>query len=219
MQLINKDQIGGTLTPLEFNRYAEFAQREYVEEMYNRNDGMGYESTYDVSDFISAIKENTTITVQNGTIAKPSNYLHYSSAYINTIFNDAGAVSPIELVRDDEWAERLASQVNKPSKKFPIMRDMGSVYQLYPQDINNVNMTYLREPLEPWWNYTLSGSTPIFAETGGITTNPNSGVTAGDSTDFEIQEFEDLVWKICKYIGIEIREGDLFNLSNAEQKD
>jgi len=97
------------------------------------------------------------------------------------------------------------------------MRNMDGFFDVYPTDINNITLTYIKEPLQPWWNYTLSGSTPVFAETGGTTTNPNAGVTAGDSTDFEVQDFEDLVWRICKYMGIEIRERDLYNLSNQEQ--
>ncbi len=94
---------------------------------------------------------------------------------------------------------------------------MDGFFDVYPTDINNITLTYIKEPLQPWWNYTLSGSTPVFAETGGTTANPNAGVTPGDSTDFEVQDFEDLVWRICKYMGIEIREADLYNLSNQEQ--
>jgi len=216
-QLANKNQVGGVLTPLEFNRYAEFAQREYIEEMYNRANNMGYEYNYDVSDMFSSIKKVQSITVSSGNATKPSDYLHYSSAYAHYVFKDEARLAPIELVRDSEWAERLGSEVNKPSLQFPIMRNMDDKFEVYPLSLTNITITYLKEPLLPWWNYTLSGSEEVFAATGGITTNPNAGVTPGNSTDFEVEEFEDLVWKICKYMGIEIREGDLYNLSNLEQ--
>lgn len=216
-QLANKDQVTGILTPAEFNRYAEFAQLEWIEENYNKPDGSGYESNYDISDFMSPIKQSTAITVSSNKATKPSDYLHYSSAFTNYIYNGAGRVVPIEIVRDSEWAERLASEVNKPDRLFPIMRQMSNYFEVAPAGINQIQLTYLRTPLQPWWNYTLSGSTPVFAEASGITTNPNSEVTAGNSTDFELQDFDVLVWKICKYMGIEVREGDLYNLSNAEQ--
>jgi len=217
-QLSNKDQVSGILSPAEFNRYLEFAQRDYIEENYNRIDGMGYESNLNNSDALSPIKKSGSITVLNGKAEKPSDYLHYSQAYSNYIFKGSGRVSPIEIVRDDEWAERLASEVNRPTRLFPIMRHIGNSFEVYPAEISNITLTYLKVPSQPWWNYTLSGSTPVFAETGGVTTNPNSGVTAGDSTDVEVQAFEDLVFKICKYMGIELREQDLYQYSSAEQQ-
>lgn len=217
LQLINKYQTGGYLSPAEFNRYAEFAQREYIEETYNKANGQGYEFNYDISDMFSDIKKVQSVTVLNGSIQKPSDYLHFSTAYSHYVFKDEPRLAPIELVRDSEWAERLSSEVNKPSLQFPIMRNMDGKFDVYPAAINNVTLTYIKEPLLPWWNYTLSGSDRVFAATGGITTNPNPGVAAGNSTDFEVQEFEDMVWKICKYMGIEIREGDLYQLSNLEQ--
>ena len=33
-QLVNKNQVSGVLTPAEFNRYAEFAQTELIDETY-----------------------------------------------------------------------------------------------------------------------------------------------------------------------------------------
>jgi hypothetical protein len=216
-QLVNKNQVSGVLTPAEFNRYAEFAQTELIDETYYNGNKQGYEFNYEISENFSALKVVSSIVLSNGQATKPTDYNYFSSAYANYIFQGEGRVTPVEFVRDSEWAERLGSEVNRPSRQFPIMRNMDGFFDVYPTDINNITLTYIKEPLQPWWNYTLSGSTPVFAETGGTTTNPNAGVTAGDSTDFEVQDFEDLVWRICKYMGIEIREGDLYNLSNQEQ--
>jgi hypothetical protein len=58
----------------------------------------------------------------------------------------------------------------------------------------------------------------VFAATGGVTTNPNAGVTAGNSTNFVLGEdnFGDLVFRICRYFGIEVREQELYQYVNAE---
>lgn len=215
--LSNKDQTGGNISPAEFNKYAEFAQRDWIEDNYNRVDGMGYESNFDVSDLISDVKKVASISLTNNRATKPSDYLHYSSCFTNYIYNGTGRVVPIEVVRDSEWAERLSSEVNKPTRLFPIMRQMSTYFEVNPAGINQIQLTYIKEPLQPWWNYTLSGSTPVFAESSGTTTNPNSGVTAGDSTDFEVKDFNDLVFRICKYFGIEVRDAELYQLTNAEQ--
>lgn len=216
-QLTNKDQVSGVLTPAEYNKYAEFAQIEWIEEKYNQPNQQGYEFDYKNSEDWSPLKKVETISLSGSTATKPSDYFYYSSAFVNYIFKGSGRTAPVELVRDSEWAERIGSEVNKPSRSFPIMRNMDGFFEVYPSSISNVSLTYIKKPLLPWWNYTLSGSTPTFAETGGTTTNPNAGVTAGDSTDFIVDDFEYFVWKICKYMGVEIREADLFQISNVEQ--
>jgi hypothetical protein len=217
--LVNKDQVSGYLPPDEFNKYAELAQREHIEDNYNPPNKLGYEATFENSDDLSDLKTATSVLVSSGRATIPSDYLHYSSCYANTVFNGKGYTTPIELVRDDEWPERLASQINTPDQFFPIMKQMSTYFEVYPSDsTSNINLTYLKLPLEPWWNYTLSGSTPVFAETGGSTTNPNAGVTAGDSTDFTVGDgaFNSLVWRICSYFGVETQQLETYQISKGE---
>ena len=220
-QLANKDQVSGVLTPAEYIKYAELAQRDYIEENYNPDNKLGYEADFKNTDDLSSLKTPLSIIVNSGRATIPTDYLHFSSAYGTYVFGNEGRTTPIELVREGEWAERLASEVNKPSKKFPIMKSMGSYFEVYPQSVTNINLTYLKLPAQPWWNYTLSGSTPVFSSAAGVTTNPNSGVAAGASTDFVLGQgaYNTLVQKILRYIGIEIREQDLFVMSQQEQND
>tara|TARA_R110000803_G_scaffold44486_4_gene94150 strand:+ start:3942 stop:4637 length:696 start_codon:yes stop_codon:yes gene_type:complete len=220
-QLANKDQVSGNLTPVEFNRYIELAQRDYIEENYNPKNKLGYESDFKNTDDLSDLKTPTSLTVLSGRATVPTDYLHFSSAYGTYVFGNRGRVTPIELVREGEWAERLASEVNAPSSTFPIMKSMGSYFEVYPQGTPNINLTYLKMPLQPWWNYTLSGSTPVFSSAAGTVTNPNSGVASGASTDITLGEsaYNSLVQKILKYIGIEIREQDLYAMAQQEQND
>ena len=112
--LVNKDQVSGYLPPDEFNKYAELAQREHIEDNYNPPNKLGYEATFENSDDLSDLKTATSVLVSSGRATIPSDYLHYSSCYANTVFNGKGYTTPIELVRDDEWPERLASQINTP---------------------------------------------------------------------------------------------------------
>ena len=222
-QLVNKDQVSGYLAPDEYNKYAELAQREFIETNYARADGRGYESTFKMTDDLSGVKSEQTLTVSGGKTVNsagsstlPTDYLHFSHARTNFIFGGKGRSVPVELVRDDEWSERLASEVNTPSKRFPVVRLMRSYFEVYPQDVNAITFTYIKKPAKPWWNYTLSGSTPVFAETGGVATNPNSGVASGNSTDFEVDDFPWLVWRICGYFGLEVREADVYQASKNE---
>lgn len=158
------------------------------------------------------------MTLSSGLAAKPSDFLLYSTSYAYSIFNGEGKLVPVDLVDDTEWIERCTSQIDPPSLRYPIARMIGTNIEVKPDTLNQLHLTYIKLPLEPWWNYTASGKTLTFAETGGSTTNPNSGVTAGDSTDFTLAEaeFNVLVWKMCSYLGIEIREAEFYQMIKSE---
>jgi len=228
-ELANKDEASGYITPSDYNTYAETAQYEIIASWYNnpnayrydlREPRKGYEVSQTISDALKPLKVKTLLSPNsNGELTQPSDYMHFSSALVN--FNDnrdgieVPTVSQVEVIRDNELAERLGSEIERPTDKYPIVVQYADFWQVYPKDIEQIDLTYIREPLTPWWNYTLSSGRPVFAETGGVTTNPNAGVTAGDSTDYILPErmiFE-LAYKICEYMGISVRDGDLYQTS------
>lgn len=217
-QIANKDEVSGYISPEEFNNAARFVQLEWITENYNPVSKLGYENNNSASDVFSTFKQEVPIIVSNGFITKPNNYLHYSSARVAAEFSDGMRYFPMELVRDYELAERLASEINKPSKRFAILTNQDDGFDVYPQNIDLVNLSYIRTPLDPWWNYTVVSGEPVFAETGGTTTNPNDA--SNNSTDFELDETEVpyLTHKILKYFGIEVENQLLYQSINNEAK-
>jgi hypothetical protein len=218
-QLVNKDQAGGFIPPAEFNVYADLAQYDYIHENYNPLSKYGYEATSKNSDEFSNLKKTATIPVSNGSATKPSDYLHFSSAYVYGVFNDAGSVRVAEMIRDDEWPQRVSSEVDKPSLTFPVIRSIDGAFQVVPSTAPQLMLNYIKKPLSPWWNYTSSSYVPVFAETSGVTQNPNDA--SFDSTDFDIPEsaFSYLVFKISRYFGISVREADVYQLIDMEAKN
>jgi hypothetical protein len=214
-ELANKDAVSGYLSPAEFNKWAEFAQRDLITEVFIRE----YEGTKNSIDVLSEVRATIPISISGGQITKPTDFMHYCSSTAYNIFDGKGRPTVVNQVRDDEWGERMASEINKPTKFFPIMREKDGVFEIAPTTINQVVLSYIKVPLIPWWNYTLSGSTPVFAETGGTTTNPNTATTV--STDFAVGEaaFAPLVFKMAKYFGIEVKDADLYQGATSEQRD
>jgi hypothetical protein len=79
-------------------------------------------------------------------------------------------------------------------------------YRIFPTFTNRFVLgTYIRKPKIPKWTYQNIGGNPLF--------NPS----ALDYQDFElpVQFFSDLVVKILGYCGIEIRENDVVQISQA----
>jgi hypothetical protein len=216
-QIANKNQLGGYISPAEFNKYAEFAQIDAINETV---DGKLSGALLDIDELSDVIK-TTQIAVASGFATQPSDYFRYRASMGYSVYKGKGRSVVLNLVEENEWAERLASEINIPTTTFPIMRGVGTSFEVAPATLNQIVLTYVKVPLMPWWNYTLSGSTPVFAATSGTTTNPNSGVTAGDSTDLTLSDafFPTLVFKICRYFGIEIKDADLYQGAITEQKN
>lgn len=211
--LAKKDQKTDYIKAAVFNRYAKAAQLDIINQQRNTFE-MGSIS----SDATSELKKRTTVNVDptTGQLSQPSDYLYVSALYKNVFnTNSRGDVfpttNPVELVTDNELGNRLSSRVSPPTTQRPISVEYDGYFQIYPKEVGLMELVYIKEPLDPWWNYTVSSNVQVYAATGGSTTNPNSGVTAGDSTDFELplQLRNELVYKICEYLGISVRQADL----------
>tara|TARA_R110000787_G_scaffold20623_9_gene61438 strand:+ start:2812 stop:3525 length:714 start_codon:yes stop_codon:yes gene_type:complete len=213
-----KDQKTGYLPSSRFNNYAAIAQDMIISELRK-----SFESGLVSSDALSDLKTRLTINVPTtGRYAKPSDYLYYSAMYVNILdknkqgeqFSTSYTVDP---VTDSQLGDRRSSMVSPPTKQRPIVIEYNTYLQMYPENTGLVELVYLRQPLIPFWNFTVASNEQVYAATGGSETNPNAGVTAGDSTDFDLpyQLKDDLVFTICQLLGVTVRQPDLFQSTQA----
>lgn len=104
-----------------------------------------------------------------------------------------------------------ASNLTAPKLNTPAYTQSELTISLYPETINGVGQVraqYIRKPKDPKWTYsTLSGGEPIFDQ------------GAADYQDFELPASDEptLVAKILKFIGISIREADLYQAGASEE--
>lgn len=220
-QLANKDQKTGYVTAARFNRYAKAAQLDII-----TNQRRMFEAGTISSDNLSDLKTRTSLNVDptDGTLTTPTDYLYFSAMYVNAFYkNKQGKefdlLNAVEVVPDDQWAQRLSSQIAPPSKQYPIAVEYDGFFTFFPKDAGTVDLVYLKEPLDPWWNYTVSSNVQVYAATGGSTTNPNDGGTG--STQFELPEQfrNDLAYKICEYLGITVQDANLFQGQQVLKQD
>ena len=103
------------------------------------------------------------------------------------------------------------SNISGASTLFPVYYSNENTAVIIPDTITTgVTVQYIREPLTPNWTYTtLTGGEPIF--------NPS----AVDYQDFEIDPMEEylMVAKICQYVGISIREADVYQFGQATETE
>lgn len=88
----------------------------------------------------------------------------------------------------------------------------GNSISLYPSTITtegSILSEYIRYPLVPNWTYQ---------QVGGTSGSPEFDSGQADYQDFELPLSDEpgIIAKICQYVGIEIREGDVYQFGKQE---
>jgi len=141
------------------------------------------------------------------------------------VFNTTGIVE-VERVNQNKIFYLNNSPLTAPSTGFPayvlggatssVIGDantgqLGNTITVYPSTITNngsVTAEYIRYPLSPKWTYqTLNSGEPLF------------DINQADYQDFELPLSDEpgIVAKICQYVGIEIRESDVYQFGKQEE--
>lgn len=155
----------------------------------------------------SDIAKNT-----NGIFPYPTDYGAFSSLRYKRILNN-GCDEPdvktrtIELVTDGELSERLDNTIIPPNFDYPVGAWYAAGWKVYPQIINSVSLTYLRLPTTPFRNYTFDPVTDL------TNYNPVGSV----QLDFPKTLWIDFAVMCVKYLSINIREADLYQMAQQRQ--
>lgn len=192
-----KDQNTGYVTAARFNRAAFMAQKDEINFQRQR-----FEAGLVSSDSMGELKvQEKKVVGSDGQFAKPDNYLFFSAMY-NYAYNKNGEfiTKEIDLIGDNQLANRRSSELRKPSKFRPIAVEYNTHFQLYPANLTNVELVYIKNPDDPIWGFTTASGRQVYA--------------AGSSTNFSLPEhlFGNIVWRICMQLGIQVQQQDLIQL-------
>lgn len=208
-RLANKSQVGGFLSPDEYNGYAKMAARELVEEQCKK-----VQSPQDVTEMLLPFIKLKPVQADTfGYIQYPSDYTHFLALTVwqqpDPDCEDPADYKtlpqvPVKMLDADKIALRLSSDLNPPSLQYPIAEFFARGIRIYP--ITNALLRYIREPATPFWN-----SAP---DANGI-----AQYTAAGSTDFDydVKATNILIYKILRYLGIEIRDSEIYQASVADE--
>ena len=210
MAILSKDN-NGYITPHEFNLFAKQAQLDIFEDYMSRHqrntvatnlrqnntgDGDRLKSTQELIDRLSS---NAALTNDTGSnFILPSNYFSLQDIYYGT--------AHVEYVSKAKLIMLNNSKLTAPSAAYPAYTFGGQdssdrdLITIYPTSITSgVSAFYVRYPSDPKWTYATVGGNPLF------------NASALDYQDFELplQDFNDLVIKICAYAGMNIREAEI----------
>lgn len=218
--ITNKEQSGNTLTPDYFNLLVPRA----VEDFFRRKYGLpeeyvqgvplprqAWQLTQNITDDLRMLLTPIDLFVDvNGYADLPSNYVHYSSIGYNAITNPETcdgdhkiSIRELKIVDDDKWNKLLSHSIKFPTKTYPIARFIGNRIQFMPKDLGKVNMNYLKYPNMPYWGYNIVNDVAVYDSTKSIQFDLPA------ITHIEISRI------LLSYIGINLREGDLFTYAET----
>lgn len=222
LSILNKDN-RGYVSPMEFNTYAELSQMVIFEELFHKyakslakQNARMYHSEF--SDIPKHLREVFDIFVSESELVLDNTNQEYRYA-VSDFYKgikiellpssgnlDYAGRTEVEEVSKLEINRILNNNLVSPTSEYPVYIIINNKYKIFPYNqAVKVIGTYIRKPKAPKWTYLPVGNGPLF--------NPS----AVDYQDFELpaQFFSDLVIKILGYCGVEIREADVVQISQA----
>jgi hypothetical protein len=210
----NKEQSGTAYSIPQFNIACQAANIDLFKLRYGLPEeyspGMplprqAYEVTQKMKDDLRSCKEIVNISVSNGIMTLPSDYVHKTAlTYIKVTNSDCGEDpivkrKGIQFMDDDKFDIRCDSSIKTPTQDFPIANMLKDSIRIEPKSIKSVEFSYLRIPKNPTWGYTN-----------------NNGVEQYDpitSVDFEWNQilFTDVAKIVLSYLSINLRDTDLYS--------
>lgn len=190
----NKTQIGGTLSPSQFNEIANRAQMVVFEK-----DRAIFIETQNISDYLSLfLKETITSVPPTGMVSYPSDFEHTASIRSYYVRAAGGSTEiAVQPVKNYDWGDISSSQVQTPTKRFPKYTEFASEYRFLPFDIGTVMIDYFKTPIPPVWGYTVPSGRPVY--------------DPATSTDFEWDSFafNNVAAVFLQMIGVNLKDGDI----------
>ena len=171
-----------------------------------------------VGDIVSTITGGVVYNTVISQVVSATNLLVFATTGAQ-VWNAVGKTYNIYSANNVMDAERVSqakitmlnnSILTKPTLGYPAYTQDALVAQAFPITINKIGQLtsqYVRYPFTPNCTYaTLLAGEPLF--------DP----TAADYQDFELPLSDEpaLIAKICQYVGIEIREADVYNFGTQE---
>ena len=111
----------------------------------------------------------------------------------------------VSVVDDSELGYILNSSIVNPEPDYPVVAFYETGLQFYPDNSENVVLTYLRRPTKPNWAYNLVNGRPVYDADNSI------------HLEFPDETLNELLVKILSYVGINLREPQLVQYGETQK--
>lgn len=158
---LKKDRRGGVYSELEHQRQLQRMNISYLETLLPF-----YEKDQDITDRIAKFKKVVNgLTLSSGSYTVPSDYVRHCNLGYRY---DGSNYTAVDVLTDNQWFSRLGSSVSTPSTRFPIATYREGNIDFEPITLtgNYLRYTYIRYPVEPYFDGYYDSVTGVFTYMG-----------------------------------------------------
>lgn len=202
---VNRNQNGGMPNGDEFSTLCTLAQINVINSHVKKEGVETY--SYD-ADEIAYLKEVETATVTDNLAPRPTDFMYLLNIDYRYTYEVDGTVlskyKEVDMLRDGELNRRLNSAITYPTTEYPMARWTKDGFEVYPDEVGSVRITFLKKPADPVWAYTLDGrGRPVYDEL--------------NSVDFTLPEsmINEIALDILSQMGINVREAEVVQYANT----
>ena len=228
--LANKDE-RGFVTPTEFNSFAPIAQMNIfnklfdeltaAENMRRRNIDPARDKSRikQIKEDLGVFAKTETVTKTNGVFARPDDFARLINVKTGgDILLGVNNSVMADVIYDEEKLDRvLLSTLSAPTVSRPVVL-MSDDFEVFPTSVSKIKVRYYKQPegLDP----TSNARTVSLPKFGFTLSNGKEAYNASTSVDFELPEHytSELVFELGKLVGVNLRDADVYNYSNAESQ-
>src|SRR5690606_9506217 len=197
--LLSKNN-GMTISPDQFNRYAEIAsnalQDDYRGANTNKKVSYGRDRTLD-----SRLRQHrvTEYPVSLDLLG----YGSYPTDWVQTLSLRTIDYKPIRPIDEDRAAVAYQDPYTESSEDGMWYEDMDTRMKVHPAGIGVGAMNYLRRPVKAIYAYTEVNRRAVFDPVNSV------------NFDWDESQFGELVFRICGLVGLSLDKGQIVQYSEA----
>tara|TARA_R100000697_G_scaffold25983_1_gene34499 strand:+ start:6620 stop:7336 length:717 start_codon:yes stop_codon:yes gene_type:complete len=220
----NKEQ-SGYIKPSEFNLAVDRAQMQLFMERYGNPaeyqpgrpvPRVAYQQTQKISDDLRPFIKKIYQPLNSGKFlwSDIEDYMHLSSlrARYYKVNNQTGQSelrhSGVKIVDDSELSNYLDSSIVNPTAEYPIAAIYNGYVQVYPDNLDGIDVTYLSRPRTPLWAFTVD------TNTGMPDYDPVNSIDLNWSNEL----FNEIAIRVLSFVGVNLKDNTLSQYSELKKQ-
>ena len=226
VQFVSNKEQSGYVKPSEFNIAVDRAQMQLFMERYNNPaeyqpgrpvPRVSYQQTQKVSDDLRPFIKKVFQPLANEGKFLWSNlpdYMHLSSLRaryykVNNVTGESEIrTSGIRILDDSELSSYLDSSIVQPTTEYPIAAIYNGYTQIYPTNIDGIDVTYLSRPVKPNWAYTINAATAM----------PDYDAVNSVNLNWSNELFNEIGIRILSFIGVNLKDSTVTQYSELKKQ-
>lgn len=197
LNLLERKGLTGYFPPEEIDLAVYNASKDLYLVEYRK-----FEETQEITDTFAVFKSDPLpLTIVSGQASYPSDYNHLVGLLCPTAAN--GIVQEID---EGMIGLKLSNPVTPPNLQYPCCVLENSYIQFYPSNTTGVTMTYLKDPIQPVYAYTIVAGRYVYNDSASI------------DIEWRVTDQNKVTMRALEYLGITLDDATLAQFANMEQK-